>query len=198
MKLIHLLLTIGMLAGGPLQAAEVTYRFAGRLSDKWGTLPAGTSFSGYFKYTYPQKAHGYGGYGAWYKFNKLGLTVGRRTILFDRGYRFLGQALFPGEINYAGEPSYGSFGITADDPKWIKNRPTLGGIPVGIGVWVQDDHQLAGGGGSLAVLKDTKLVGSGLKLEMFNSTRLIISDARNNSINIQSPLTYFSGSLVRR
>jgi len=181
-----------MLAGGPLQAAEVTYRFAGRLSDKWGTLPAGTSFSGYFKYTYPQKAHGYGGYGAWYNFNKLGLTVGRRTILFDRGYRFLGQGLFPGET------SYGFFGITADDPNWIKNRPTLGGIPVGIGVWVHDDHQLAGGGGSLAVLKDRKLVGSGLKLEMFNVTRLIISDARNNSINIQSPLTYFSGSMVRR
>ena len=192
MKLIHLLLAIGMLTGVPLQAAEVTYRFAGRLSDKWGTLSAGTPFSGYFKYTYPQKAHGYGGYGAWYNFTKLSLTVGRQTVLIDRGYRFLGQGFVPGRY------SYGYFGITADDPKWRMNRPKLGGIPVGIGVWVHDYHQLAGGGGSLAVLKDRKLVGSGLKLEMFNFTRLIINDARKNGVNIQSPLTYFSGSMVGR
>jgi hypothetical protein len=182
-----------MLAGGSSQAAEVTYRFAGRLSDKWGTLPAGTPFSGYFKYTYPQKAHGYGGAGAWYNFTKLSLTVGRQTVLIDRGYRFLGQSVF-----FQGGRGTSTFGITADDPNWRMNRPKLGGIPVGIGLWVTDYHQLARGGGSLAVLKNRNLVGSGLKLEMFNSTRLIINDIRKNGVNIQSPLTYFSGSMARR
>ena len=187
------ILTILWMTSFSAFSAEVIYRFGGTLSTNWGTLPAGSRFNGYFTYTFPQKAHGFGGNGAWYNFNKLRSTVGRETILIDRGYRFLGQGTVPPVSGHG----YGFFGITADDSSWKKNRPRLGGIPVGVVVSVTDNYWLSGGQASAKYLKGKSLVGSGLKLSMFNFTRLVLNDTRKKSINISSPLTTFSGSIVR-
>lgn len=185
------LLAILVLAGASVKA-EVTYYFGGTLSADWGTLTAGTPFSGSFSYDYPQTAHWYGGYGASYYFKNLSLSVGGESLLINQGYRSINTGVVPTDPNFAGgNNGYGFLGVTADDPTWTLGRPLLGGIPVGISVEVTDYYWLGGGGASKPYLTSNALVGDWLRLEMFNFSRLTISDANQNSINIQSPLTSF-------
>ena len=170
--------------------AEIIYYFTGNLSADWGTLTSGTPFSGSFSYEYPQTAHYYGGYGASYYFTNLTLNVGSESLLINQGYRSINTGVVPASPNaFNLDNGSGSFGITADDPTWTTNRPLLGGIPVGIVVEVTDNYWLTGGGASKPYLTSNALVGDWLRLEMFNFSRLTISDANQNSINIQSPLT---------
>lgn len=186
------ILTILWIASFSAFSAEVIYRFGGTLSTNWGTLPAGSRFSGFVTYTHPQRKFGGDASSGWYKFKKLRLTVGRETINIEKGHKYLG-------VNFGLQPKrWFILAFTAYDPTWtLRQRPWLGRIPVGVGLQLSDRPEFAGSGGTSEYIRDTSLMGAGLKINMFNQTRLSIFDARNTSVYIEAPLTSFSGSIVR-
>jgi len=69
-----------VLAGASVKA-EVTYYFGGTLSANWGTLTAGTPFSGSFSYEYPQIPNKFPfGDGAFYGVNDFSFTIGSESL----------------------------------------------------------------------------------------------------------------------